>query len=316
MIQLENKLYTSTEVADILGVSLRSVYRYIEEDKLVPEVKTATGRHRFTRQNIIDFLYPNGEGKEGRKVEEIDEAPVKKAVRKPLPQAEKRETDETEVPVVKEGKGGHRVGAEVAEQSEEYTHKVDIDEITPVKETVKEKVYEKSHEQAEVKEEPAIDWLSKFREAAKKFEESSAKEESTIFTKETPKVLKYYYRSKLGGLKDIAQNIDKASKNSGLDYAFTMSAGLSLHSPIKPFSLLHAYVRSKDRDFFERVLMLTPSDEENGQICLILSDEAKIYNDSMHMHGLSVVSKDRLLSDIREMDTDNSLIKEAEGILG
>ena len=60
MIQLENKLYTSTEVADILGVSLRSVYRYIEENKLNPEVKTATGRHRFTKQNIIDFLYPNG----------------------------------------------------------------------------------------------------------------------------------------------------------------------------------------------------------------------------------------------------------------
>ena len=61
MIQLEDKLYTSTEVADILGVSLRSVYRYLEEDKLTAEVKTATGRHRFTRKNILDFLYPQKE---------------------------------------------------------------------------------------------------------------------------------------------------------------------------------------------------------------------------------------------------------------
>ena len=58
-MNLEEKLYTSTEVAQILGVSLRSVYRYLEENKLDAEVKTATGRHRFTKQNILDFLYPN-----------------------------------------------------------------------------------------------------------------------------------------------------------------------------------------------------------------------------------------------------------------
>jgi hypothetical protein len=62
--------------------------------------------------------------------------------------------------------------------------------------------------------------------------------------------------------------------------------------------------------------MLTPSDEENGQLCLILSDETSIYNGSMQMHGLSVVAKDKLLSDIREMDSDSSLIKEAESVLG
>ena len=37
MIQLEDKLYTSTEVANILGVSLRSVYRYLEENKMTTE---------------------------------------------------------------------------------------------------------------------------------------------------------------------------------------------------------------------------------------------------------------------------------------
>jgi len=287
MIQLENKLYTSTEVADILGVSLRSVYRYIEENKLNPEVKTATGRHRFTKQNIIDFLYPNGDSKEERHVEEVAEAPIKKSVRKSIPAVEKKVVVEVE---------------EVTEAVEEEP----VEEV-PTQEPVAEQVVEK---------EESVDWLSKFREAAKKFEESSIKEESTIFTKEEPKLTKFFYRSKLGGLKDIAQNIDKASKNSGLDYAFTMSAGLSLHSPIKPFSLLHAYIKTKDKDFFERVLMLTPSDEENGQLGLILTDDNKIFNGSMQMHGLTVVSKDKLLADIREMDSDGSLIKEAESILG
>ena len=63
-MQLEDRYYTSTEVAEILGVSLRSVYRYMEDNKLTAEIKTATGRHRFTRQNIIDFLYPDGGGQQ------------------------------------------------------------------------------------------------------------------------------------------------------------------------------------------------------------------------------------------------------------
>jgi len=32
-MNIEEKLYTSTEVAEVLGVSLRSVYRYLEQGK-------------------------------------------------------------------------------------------------------------------------------------------------------------------------------------------------------------------------------------------------------------------------------------------
>ena len=313
MIQLENKLYTSTEVADILGVSLRSVYRYIEEDKLVPEVKTATGRHRFTKQNIMDFLYPGQTEGEVSQKAKTEEAPVKKQVKKVIVKEEAEEGVEEDKPEVVEASKKARVQSQ--EEKAEKAEKIQKEE---------EKFYEPVSEKVVEKEE-TVDWLAKFREAARKFENAAPaaptpkniEKEETIFTaKEEPKINKYYYRSKLGGLKDIAQNIDKTSKNSGMDYAFTMSAGLSLHSPIKPFSLLHAYVRTKDKDFFERVLMLTPSDEENGQLCLILSDDSKIYNSSMQMHGLTVVSKEKLLNDIREMDADGGLVKEAESILG
>ena len=123
----------------------------------------------------------------------------------------------------------------------------------------------------------------------------------------------FYYRSRLGGLKDIAQNIDKTARNSGLDYAFTMNAGLSLYKPISPFSVLHAYIRSKDKDFFERILTLTPSDEGNAQLCLVVSDEDSIYKGIDELHGLKVVEKKRLVEDIGELD--EKLLKEAEGIL-
>jgi hypothetical protein len=293
MIKLENKLYSSTEVAAILGVSLRSVYRYLEENKLAAEVKTATGRHRFTRQNIIDFLYPTGLP-EGEVVIEqpIEEAPKKVAA------------------VVVEPVKVEPMEAIV----EEAPKKVSVEE---PKQAPKIEIEEKKVETQEPAEE--VDWLAKFREAAKKFEEKAteevtglgAEEEKQAPVEEESKL--FFYRSRLGGLKDIAQNIDKTSKNSGLDYAFTLNAGLSLYRPINPFSVLHAYARSKDKDFFERILALTPSDESNAQLCIIVSDDDELYSKSDEMHGLKVVEKKRLVEDISEMDEE--LLKEAESIL-
>ncbi len=288
MIKLEDKLYTSTEVATILGVSLRSVYRYIEDSKLNPEVKTATGRHRFTKQNIVEFLYPEGEKESSRNVEEDNEGVV-------------------------ETKKVAKIKSEKAKTMPKVLEEEDTSEKT---ETPPLKTEAKSED---AQSEP-IDWLAKFREAAKKFEEEPAKEKFTGLADEEVAVKvndnKYYYRSKLGGLKDIAQNIDKSLKNSGSEYAFTMNSGLSLHSPIKPFSMLHVYVKSKDKDFFERTLMLTPTDPDNAQLCLLVSDDSKLYANSVVMHGLVVASKEKLLSDIREMDVEGSLTKEAESILG
>jgi predicted transcriptional regulator len=295
MINLEDKLYTSTEVADILGVSLRSVYRYIEEDKLQAEVKTATGRHRFTKKNIIDFLYPGGEvPKEEKKVEETPKTKVEEE-----PKIEKEEVIET--------------------PKESPKQKPEV-----VKEEVREP--EEVPAPAQPAEEEPIDWLEKFRMAAKRFDEESAKRVETdtgpketfaSITEQEAEPIKghmLYYRSRLGGLKDIAQNIDKSSRNSGLDYAFSMNAGLSLFKAIKPFSILHVYVKSKDRDFFERILMLAPSDENNAQLCLMTSDDKGLYAASSELHGLFVVEKGKLLDDIRKYG-DSELIEEAESIL-
>ena len=308
MIQLENKLYTSTEVADILGVSLRSVYRYIEENKLNPEVKTATGRHRFTKQNIVDFLYPNGEMPE----------------QQPEPKAQVKEVKE-----VKEPKA-----APVKPQVEEV-----LEEEPVAPEPQPEKPAKKPVEEAPktVSEEEPVDWLAKFRDAAKRFESektdkdvemddfstssisgggvTTAKETSVIEEKEEePEFQQVYYRSRLGGLKDIAQNIDKSSRNAGLEYAFTLNAGLSLFKPIRPFSLLHSYIKPKDKEFFERMLMLVPWDQANAQLCLILTDNDRVFATKIEMHGLYVVSKDRLKEDIDGYG-DSSLSQEAESAL-
>lgn len=59
--ELEDKLYTAPEAADILGVSLRTVYRYIKDGKLLFETRTRSGRYLFTKEAISSFLYPEEE---------------------------------------------------------------------------------------------------------------------------------------------------------------------------------------------------------------------------------------------------------------
>jgi len=311
MIQLEERLYTSTEVAEILGVSLRSVYRYLEEGKLDAEIKTATGRHRFSKKNIMDFLYPTG----STTPRVVEEAPIAHEI-------PKRTTIEEKTPVK----------PTVAVEPEVETKKV-IEEQEPTQVKVSSQEPEPTMTSEEVTTEEPVDWLAKFREAAKKFrEESEASEQGveeptpvkTPFSNvsevtsepirhvNTTKVL--YYRSSLGGLKDIAQNIDKTSRSAGVPYAFSMNAGLSLYKPIKPFSLLHAYVKPGDLPFFERVLGLTPSEETGAQLCLYVSSDTAIFANREEMHGLFVVAKSKLLEDITKSG-DHTLTEEAKSVL-
>ncbi len=274
-LTFNEKLYTSTEVAQILGVSLRSIYRYLDENKIQAAVKTATGRHRFTKENINDFLHPSVQ-------------------RTSQPNQESRSV---------------KVKDFVEESREEvYNPPYPEKNIQDVQKDIKV--------DETVKDEP-IDWLARFRQAAEKYktEEPKVQEVPVVDVQpamqvwEEPKVTAKieedieesefnYYRSGVGGLKEIAQSLDKSAKNASLDYAFTMQAGLSLHKPIKPFSLIHAYIKVSDKSYFEKVLQLTPSTKDNAQLCLIASNEVKLYKDRNEMHGLQVVSDQQLKLDL------------------
>lgn len=59
MILLEEKLYTSEETASILGISLRTLYRYLKKGEIEAETKTQSGTFRFTRKQIYKYLYPD-----------------------------------------------------------------------------------------------------------------------------------------------------------------------------------------------------------------------------------------------------------------
>lgn len=255
-IELEDRLYTSTEVANVLGVSLRSVYRYLEDGKLIAEMKTATGRHRFTKQNILDFLSPQTKKKAPAPAE------VKKEEAAPTAPAEPTSPAEPAEPVTQEA--------------------------TPTEDSKEE-----------------VDWLSKFRGAAEKYKAEAAQEAapktesvSDLASVEAAPSANRYYKTGEGGLKDLAQNLDKSAKKASLNYAFTLDAGLSLHKPIKPFSLLHSYVKSEDLVFFEKILSLSEAVESDAQLCLIVSDDGSLYSEKKEIHGLNVVSDERLKEDL------------------
>ncbi len=314
----DEKLYTSTEVAEILGVSLRSIYRYLEEGKLNAAVKTATGRHRFTRQNINDFLHP---GKQT--------TPMSADI--PRYSDDFRKDDDKYSYVVGENKDKY-IETQGAKETKELSQKELSQDVLE-----SEGSYDASHGkatepgieravsgEAESKAEP-IDWLARFRQAAEKYKMqaqtesrgslesvgsgtgSEAKSDKMPKTERSQKHMEEafseesvfnYYRSGVGGLKEIAQSLDKSAKNASLDYAFTMNAGLSLHKPIKPFSLIHAYVRSGDLPYFEKVLQLTPSQKEIAQLCLITSDNDNLYAKRKELHGLFVVSDSQVKADL------------------
>ena len=59
MVFLEEKLYTSEETASILGISLRTLYRYLKKGEIEAETKTQSGTFRFTRKQIYKYLYPD-----------------------------------------------------------------------------------------------------------------------------------------------------------------------------------------------------------------------------------------------------------------
>lgn len=324
MIKLEDKLYTSTEVADILGVSLRSVYRYLEENKIDADVKTATGRHRFSKQNILDFLYPSSTNQ--KPIRETESTPI--TTKEPISTLEEHPSVVEESPVV--------------------SQTVEKKEVDPFEDDFFDNPFEI--------EEETVDWLTKFRQAANKTEEvvtpqqsepeieevvekpsepvveeipderfeiqddfkfdpfsSFATDSITNQQTETDEVF-YYYKSSLGGLKEIAQNIDKSARKANLHYAFTRQAGMSLHTPIRPFSMLHAYVQPSDLQFFEKNLLLVETTQSNAQLCLIATKNQNIFKEKREMYGLYVVSDLQLKEDLEEAG-DLELVSELDRVL-
>lgn len=351
-MELQDRFYTSTEVAEILGVSLRSVYRYLEEDKLLADVKTATGRHRFTKQNILDFLYPKGDIPEttaGNVTSDVSLAPTgseesvskedsplegasaesTSEIDKETSEQEQENEDEDEVDwLAKFRAAAKKHRAQVAQDSNTEDQSDDTASETD------EKVEEKAHSESETKTEEPVNESSEEstngsdtsveetitqsevqKETLSSLTSSDDTDESSNEqpTEAEETALVTYYKSELGGLKELAQYINKTAKKSSVQYAFTLNAGLSLHKLIRPFSLLHIYAKSDDIEFFEKALELSKTDKNNAQLG-IFTDTTGVLNDKKEMHGLYVVSDLQLRKDLLD-EGEVDLASELDSVL-
>lgn len=254
-MNLEDRFYTSTEVAEILGVSLRSVYRYLEEDKLQAEVKTATGRHRFTRKNILDFLYPqedssshpvssNSVNNSGRTPQAPMQAPMNDFGRSARPN---NVTSFAEVPVP-----SSTAPQTPPSQNDSY-YDIDIemgeDEDTANVEANSDILNDVSPVEAKVSPEDSeeeVDWLAKFRAAAQRHREKKEAEEAMSQEVKEPIVttppVRYpsspqqniaptnsrddFMNTVSRGLANTAQSIEMPTEESSIYYYKSSSAGL------------------------------------------------------------------------------------------
>ncbi|HOM78179.1 helix-turn-helix domain-containing protein [Patescibacteria group bacterium] len=332
-MNLEEKLYTSTEVAKILGVSLRSVYRYLDQGKLDAEIKTVTGRLRFTKKDILNFLYPDGDA---------DPEVVASHFSKVANSGDTSSHKDDVIPSVKPTKIEPVVEVPEAENPS-HEDKFEDEENTLEEAPIEENDYVGS---VNTQDEEEIDWLAKFRAAAKEYSQASSFSSSTptsanpgmpprqplsniehdaahnpalvntlgssqIENKE-PSIEHYYYKSTLGGLKEIAQNIDKVARKSSVDYAFTLYAGLSLEKPLKkPFSILHVYINPSTEALFQKMLQLEPTDENNAQLCIMFPKTSSVFANKVEKHGLYVVDANQMDADFEDM----GLASELEGLL-
>ena len=385
-MDLEDRLYSSTEVADILGVSLRSVYRYLEDGDLKAEVKTATGRHRFTRQDILNFLYPDSAkastqnvpilkttsrpvrakntpravpttSKEPTKeelAEETDWLERFRAARKAMAQGEPTQQEGSGLPpTVPEG-ASSPIGVGIAplpavDPVDPTNVRTNIDQanVEPVDDLSAANPVENDDED--------VDWLAKFRAARESISKAQTAPapvpaqptpvptptpaenlqpvtsnvtpvQDTVVAPEPPSTVEsspvdtigpagmadkipepqadlstgfFYYRSStIPQLKELAHSLNKSAGTSSIPYAFTLNAGMSLYKSIKPFSVLHVYVKPEHKVFFEKALSLVKADKNAAQLCLIATNDSFIFDTSKDMHGLKVVSTVRLKKDL------------------
>lgn len=308
-MNIEEKLYTSTEVAEVLGVSLRSVYRYLEQEKLEAEIRTATGRLRFTKKNITDFLYPS----DGVRPQSSPGPSASYSTVSQMGDEEAKVADRSVGTTLDDRVAGIGMPVEAPEESAVRA------EVPPASEIIEEMPV------PEPAPEPEIDWLAKFKAAAQEIQAEPAHSPSPAIEKKdsisflassaeaseeekAPEISFKYYKSMLGGLKEIAQNIDKVGRKSGVDYAFTLYAGLSLDRPLKkPFSVLHAYVDSSTEPLFKRMLQLEETDANNGQLCLMFTESTSVFANKVEKHGLFVVSAEQMEEDFKLLGLGDEL---------
>lgn len=438
-MELQDKLYTSTQVADILGVSLRTLYRYMEDGR-IGSMRTASGRHRFTKQNIVDFLNAGGFGEytndrnqplnqnapssnrepmqfggyQDRQSQEreIDpfrndyqpqrysnfefeepkfeprfpqpqpaQAPVQthinryddfridqqfgQAETQPQQQPQQRPNQSSSFfdnarPVEKQVKNSYFDQPDFDEDDFDFGYNPikTRNQQLPVQETPstvigamekntgfydnnvqkrpadefeinKDKFsYQPFMSQTEKREDRFVqtktndqEWNFARSQNEQNFPQTAQREvrseTGSFFDTRRPSQIQSetvdlsygvnirYYKSEYTDLIELARKIRDVSKNRDLEYAFTIFAGLSLHFPIKPFTILHFYANPEDMQIWKDDLKLVPSNKkEDANIGIIVNTDI-VFVPTKEVSGFKVVDDKVLMRDLTDVKEED-----------
>jgi len=304
-MELEDRLYSSSEVARILSVSRRTLYRYLESGTL-GSMHLPSGRHRFTKDQVEAFLVKTYgasnvkstpkvstekiEQKEEIKVEVKEEVTKKPSIFSKIEAVVKT----TEIEKVQE------IENEVEEEEEELIETPEVEEIIEPEEVEEETEEIEDEEVDEVVEDLKKTLSSLFDDEEEKEEVKPEKKGKDTFT---------FYSSSITDLKKLAKTVKVASENSNVQYAFTGQAGASLYGEVSPFGQLHLYIRKNDMLFFEKRFDLAEIVEDDSNVALKVVDELPEHTIVM---GFKVVSLPLLKKDLIQLG-DTSTAQNLEG---
>lgn len=323
-IELKDKLYTSTQVADILGVSLRTLYRYMEDGK-IQSMRTASGRHRFTKDQILDFLNAGGFGGANpmasnvgnvtdnqNKNIEVETKPVPDNVfTSPFVSTNEgvlNSNKTSEVSETPEVPGMDWLKEEAPErpvmrpfQSQDLRgptfNEIESKSVVPEAPQVvaNNNPFSSQSMNAESKQDvPVIDTFV-----------IEAKNESLDLNDVNVR----YYKSDYSDLIELARKVKDTAMSKDLEYAFTLFAGLSLHFSIKPFTKLHFYANPEDMQIWKSELRLTPvQNREDANIGVLVNTDI-VFVPSKEIGSFKVVDDKVLMRDLTNRNEED-LVKQ------
>lgn len=307
-MELKEKLYTSTQVADILGVSLRTLYRYMEDGK-IQSMRTASGRHRFTRENILEFLNAGDAGQIKR-----DEYKTDFSNRNKYSDGQGFESGYRNPPMQSLGQAGSQPslqnedflgskmpfqqgGSSISqiESDKNYTQTSNSDQVDRSQFPLKRSNFDFYND-------VDTDYISFAKPKSTSIDQDSneistkpvvdGRDNKSVYIEQ-----QRYYKSGVNDLMELARKIRDISTSKDLDYGFTMYAGLSVHFPIKPFEQLHFYINPEDMNIWQELLRLIESTEREADLVAFINSDI-VFVPTKTIGGFKIVDDRILLQDL------------------
>ncbi len=277
MIYLKNKLYTSEEVSEIIGVTSRTLYRYVKNGSIRAETRTASGTLRFTREEIYRYLYP-------KKYKQI-------------------------IKVIQENEKEENSLYDIINNNEKSKQNVKLEPIQKNIKNEEQKISPKANV-SKFKENENQEHTKELSKLLKSLEEDNSKQTNKVEDitqkdkpdsnpKKSQQEEWLYYVNENKSIIDLAKEINNLSTETQRKYAATMYGGLSLHHDIPEFTIVHFYIKDTELDWWVNELELRPTkNPKEANICLIPTKNNNLFEKSYKLRGLYVVDNERLKNDL------------------